>query len=251
MENIESIINKPAGSLIKTTLVDFPGLVASTIFLEGCNLRCPYCYNKSLVQPDKQFSNNAKDRDYICSTAGEVINHLEKRKNVLGGFVISGGEPLLNSATPFLIKKAKELGLKVKLDTNGTLPGLLKNLVENSETRPDYIAMDLKTTPERYIEMNPMKVDYSKKLLESIKIISKFPKENREWRTVLVPTLAGKEEIQKISELLPEDAQWFFAHFRNENCINPHFNEISPYLDSEEEELLEIARKRIPGAAIR
>ena len=131
--------NEPAGVLVKTTLVDFPGRVAGSFFLKGCNLRCPYCYNTELI------TGNAGD-----DTINELFAHLEKRQGILTGIVISGGEPLLNPYTKEIILKAKELEYKVKLDTNGTLPEKLAELLEDEKLRPDFVAMDIKTSPERY-----------------------------------------------------------------------------------------------------
>ncbi|MBQ9630473.1 MAG: radical SAM protein, partial [Treponema sp.] len=109
-----------AGALFKTTLVDFPGLVACSFFLRGCNMRCPYCYNVGLV---------LNEDDKNLSSIAELYAHLEKRKNVLSGLVVSGGEALANSLTPEIIKEAKSLGYKIKLDTNGTLSEKLEELV--------------------------------------------------------------------------------------------------------------------------
>ena len=140
----ELSLDKPAGVLVKTTCVDFPGLVAGSFFLKGCNIRCPYCYNIGLVHETE-----GADTEPL-STVNELFAHLEKRQGILKGLVISGGEPLLNPYTPVIIKKARELGYKIKIDTNGTLPEKLRALVEDPELKPDFIAMDIKTTPARY-----------------------------------------------------------------------------------------------------
>lgn len=247
MDLTEEQLNKPRGVLIKTTLVDFPGRVASTVFLEGCNLRCPYCYNTNLVL-------NCEPAENLCSIK-EITDHLEKRQKVLTGFVISGGEALLNPATPHLIQAAKKLNLKVKLDTNGTLPDLLEKLIANPETKPDFIAMDIKTSPQKYsllLEKDSLSnIDFHEVLKKSIDLISTYPTEDREFRTVLVPPLITKEDIKNIAELLPKDASWQFAQFRNENCLNPDYNEIIPYLDGDIKELVNYAKTLIPGAALR
>lgn len=260
----DNLLDTPAGSLIKTTLVDFPGRVASTIFLEGCNLRCPYCYNTSLVlgtqkSSDSPSKENNFNRDYKCSTLREAIEHLEKRRNVLTGLVISGGEPLLNPRTPVLIKEAKKIGYKIKLDTNGTLPDRLQSFIEDDELKPDYIAMDIKTSPSRsyLLASEPAKKDADVKdelehsIERSVKIISQFPKDCREWRTVLVPPLVKEEDIKEIAAVLPKDAKWYFAQFRNENCIDPSYNKIDPYLDRDLKRLVEYAKSLIEGAEFR
>ena len=112
-------LNEPAGVLVKTTCVDYPGILAGSFFLKGCNLRCPYCYNTGLVL-------GKDDGTQPLNTVQELFDHLEKRQGILKGLTISGGEPLLNPFTPLIIRKAKELGYLVKLDTNGTLPDELK-----------------------------------------------------------------------------------------------------------------------------
>lgn len=255
-------LNKPAGVLVKTTLVDFPGLVAGSFFLKGCNLRCPYCYNIGLVDP------NASEDD--LNTIEELFNHLKKRQGILSGIVISGGEPTINPYTPVIIKKAKELGYKVKIDTNGILPSKLRTFLESDELRPDFIAMDIKTSPKKYSallcplnhSLNGTKKqisdatkevpDYIEEALkESAELVAAFPPDCREFRTVLVPPLIKKEDITNIAEILPKDASWQFAQFRNENCLDPGYNDVSPYTDSEINELIDYAKTLIPGAALR
>jgi len=245
--------NEPAGVLIKTTCVDFPGLVAGSFFLKGCNLRCPYCYNTMLVT-------GKSDENDGLSSVNELFLHLEKRQGILKGLVISGGEPLLNPYTPFIIKKAKSLGYKIKLDTNGTLSDELEAFVFDKELKPDFIAMDIKTSPKRYAtEICPEFSKFfentsyfEKKLRKSAEIISEnFKHECYEFRTVLVPELVQKEDIEKMAEILPKDASWQFAQFQGGNCLNPAYNEIIPYSDNEISELIEFAKTFIPGAELR
>ena len=248
---MELPLDRPAGILIKTTLVDYPGHVAGSFFLKGCNLRCPYCYNIGLVLPEISPDG--------LSTVQELFDHLEKRKNVLSGLVISGGEPLINSYTPLIIQKAKELGYKVKIDTNGLLPDKLQAMLDDENLKPDFIALDIKTNPSRYAEVMCGKYSYYSQnpqhivdlLTKSIKIVSSLPAESREFRTVLVPPLVQKEDIKQIAELLPADASWQFAQFQNSNCLDPSYNEIYPYTDSEANELIEYAKTFIRGAALR
>ena len=123
--NIDELLTKSTGVLIKTTLVDFPGKVASAYFLRGCNLRCPYCYNVELVKGISKDTQVEESNQQFVSPV-QVLEHLFNRKNVMNGLVISGGEPLLNPVTPELIRRAKKMGYSVKLDTNGTLPLLLE-----------------------------------------------------------------------------------------------------------------------------
>lgn len=236
----------PLGALIKTTLVDYPGKVAAALFLTGCNLRCPYCYNGALVF-------NTEPRENLA-TLKETIAHLKKRKNVLSGFVVSGGEALLHPALPLLIKTAKTLGYHVKLDTNGTLPDKLEDLLSSAETTPDFIAMDIKTSPERYDELigKNARQDFPQLLKKTVTLITEhYRTDCREWRTVLVPPLVQKADIEAIAALLPSDASWQFAQFRNENCLNASYNNIVPYSDEEAKELICYAQAFISGAALR
>ena len=243
-------LDKPVGVLVKTTCVDFPGRLAGSFFLKGCNLRCPYCYNRELVLGSESSSLN---------TIEELFSHLEKRQGILTGLTISGGEPLLNPYTPVIIKKARKLGYLIKLDTNGTLPDELEALINNSELKPDFIAMDIKTSPERYAaeicnKTSPFigKTEYwEKKIKRCAEIVSSYPTEQRESRTVLVPPLVQKEDIKKMAAILPQDASWQFAQFRNENCLNPSYNEIPPYTDAEIEDLINYAKSFIKGANLR
>lgn len=242
-------LNEPAGVLVKTTLVDYPGLTAGSFFLKGCNLRCPYCYNTGLVVP--QFY------DKNLNTLEELFAHLEKRQGVLSGLVISGGEPLINPATPLIIKKAKQLGYKVKLDTNGTFPSRLKEFTNNNQLRPDFIAMDIKTSPSRYgqtlcIKNSVTDTSFFEQLLqESINIISQYPSDQREWRTVLVPGLVEKKDIKVMADLLPENASWQFAQFQNGGCLDQKYNTLTPYSPLEIEDLISYAKTFIPGAELR
>ena len=245
-------LDKPAGVLVKTTCVDFPGRLAGSFFLKGCNIRCPYCYNIGLVLEDAE-------NPEPLSTVAELFAHLEKRQGILSGLVISGGEPLLNPYTPLIIKKARQLGYKIKIDTNGTLPEKLRALIENPELRPDFIAMDIKTTPARYATLicgnkSPFfnKSDYFEKVLgESAELVASYPADCREWRTVLVPGLVTKDDIAEMAKLLPQDASWQFAQFMNENCLDPAYNEIYPYTDQEAAELIDYAKTLITGSNLR
>ena len=244
-------LNKPAGILVKTTCVDYPGHLAGSFFLKGCNLRCPYCYNLDLVL--------GTHKNGALNTIEELFAHLEKRQGILQGLVISGGEPLLNPYTQIIIKKAKSLGYKIKLDTNGTLPDELEAFLNDDELRPDFIAMDIKTSPARYAteicnKTSPFfgKTEYfENQIKKCAALVASLSPENREYRTVLVPPLVQKTDIKKMSELLPKDASWQFAQFRNENCLDPSYDKIPPYTDAEATELVSYAQTLIKGAALR
>ncbi len=241
-------MSEKIGALIKTSLVDYPGKLCATVFLKNCNLRCPYCYNGSLV------TDSADEKE--LSTLEEIQNHLLKRKNVLEAFTISGGEALLSPYTVQLLTFAKKEGYKTKLDTNGTLPSLLEKIVNNCEAKPDFIAMDIKTSPQNYQKLlNAQEcnktTDYKKLLLSSIKTISTYPSDLREFRTVLVPTLVKKDDIEQIAKILPEDAVWQFARFIPGNCLEKLYNFLPPYTEEECVELVNFAKKFIKNSFLR
>jgi pyruvate formate lyase activating enzyme len=128
----------PAYGLVKTTLLDYPGLVSAVVFTAGCNLRCPWCQNPGLV--------HAPWDEGLLSEA-EILAFLEKRRNVLQGVVVTGGEPLFLPDLPFLLARIRDLGYRVKLDTNGTFPDRLEALAPGLV---DYLAFDLKNAPSAY-----------------------------------------------------------------------------------------------------
>ena len=124
----------------KLTLLDYPGVVACTVFTAGCNFRCPFCHNAMLVLPEQI--------DDECLTDDEVFGFLKKRRGVLDGVAVTGGEPLLHADMPEFLARVKELGYKIKLDTNGSNPELLSEIVKNKLV--DRVAMDIKNAPEEY-----------------------------------------------------------------------------------------------------
>ncbi|MGL4986308.1 MAG: anaerobic ribonucleoside-triphosphate reductase activating protein [Treponemataceae bacterium] len=229
------------GALIKTSLVDFPQCVSSVLFLHGCNLRCPYCYNIDLVV------GTTSDYDSIITACFEEF--LEKRKNVITGIVFSGGEPLLYPDLKELIIFARKLGYKIKLDTNGTLPHLLEKIIQNPETKPDYIALDIKTAPCNYNICAGF--DAEEKIISSINILKAFDVKNYEIRSVFVPPLIDKMAIKTIASYLSTDVQWYFSPFQNTCCLDSSYEHIAPYTAREMEELVNFAKRYIPNSYLR
>jgi pyruvate formate lyase activating enzyme len=244
--------------LQKTSLVNFPGRVAAAVFLPGCNLRCPFCHNghlavSSVVSGPRPNTND----DNLYPPLEDAYAHLDKRSGVLSGLAISGGEPLLSPALSDLIRKARSLGLAVKIDTNGTLPDRLAAILEDDNLRPDMISVDIKTSPDRYGELT-IERDASNfagaALLRSLSILRHESEKGRlrvEYRTVLIPGLVGETEIREIAHLIPREADWQLAPFMPGVCLDPSWNDIKPYSPAETQKLLALAKSFIPETKFR
>lgn len=246
--------------LQKTSLVNYPGKVAAAVFLPGCNLRCPYCYNAALALADPARgpapSPQGADTGETYFTEEEIFRHLERRSALLGGVAISGGEPLISPFLEPLILKAKSLGLAVKIDTNGTFPERLRRLIGDGRLRPDMVALDVKTAPGKYSLLLPSSSGKSlgDAVVKSINILAEASRERLvavEYRTVLVPGLAGKAEAEEIAALLPHDADWKLAAFAPARCLDPAWSEKAPYSGEEMEEIIAAAREKVPAAELR
>ncbi len=204
----------------KLTLLDYPGHLAATIFLGGCNLRCPFCQNASLVLNPSLQSSIPSD---------EVLSALKKRRNVLEGVCISGGEPTLYPELPDFIKAVKCLGYKVKLDTNGTNPAMMKLLV--NEKLVDYIAMDIKNSKEKYSTTCGLKSMDLKPIEESVSFLM-TDRVNYEFRTTIVKELHTKEDILSIGEWIKGAKAYYLQSYLDSGDI------LSPGLSSHSKETL-------------
>ena len=194
-------------ALLKTTLLDYPGEIASVIFTPRCNLRCPYCHNPSLVT---QIENNEE-----LLPLDKIKSFLEKRKKLIGAVVITGGEPLIHEDLNDLILYIKSLGLKVKIDTNGLYPEHLKRL------QADYIAMDIKTSPENYYRLG-LQGD-NRRLIKSINYILESGIDH-EFRTTVIEDIVTEEDIKKLTPFLKSAQNWIFTPFRPGNTLDPEYN---------------------------
>ena len=191
------------GGLNKLTTQDFPGNLACIIFTSGCNFNCDYCYNRDLVD------NNTED-----ISKEEIFSFLEKRKGMLDGVVISGGEPTIwNDLIPF-IEDIRKLGLKVKLDTNGYRPEVLKEILDKNLV--DYIAMDIKAVFNNYYKIINKKID-TDKIIESINLI-KNSKIDHEFRTTIIKSMHSKEDLDKIVKLV-NGSPYYLQNFKMEDTV--------------------------------
>jgi len=187
----------------RLTLIDYPGRLACTLFLFGCNFRCGFCHNPELVLHDT-------GRDI---SKEEVLEFLERRRGQLDGVCITGGEPLMSLEKDFL-KKIKALGYFIKIDTNGSFPEKLEEFID--EDLIDYVAMDIKSSKEKYKEVVG-EVDLGK-IEESIKLVSKLPE--YEFRTTIVEGIHDLEDMKKLANWLNQvlerkPKRYFLQGFKN------------------------------------
>lgn len=184
----------------KTTLIDFPGKVASTLFLPKCNFRCPFCYNSQLVF-EKGTGVDIPEK--------EALQFLEGRKGFLDGVCVTGGEPLLHQDLEGFLSRVKGLGLLTKLDTNGSKPEFLKRLL--SKGLLDYIAMDIKAAPKDYNRAAGIRVDMDA-IRESVESIKESGL-GYEFRTTVVPGLHSREGMLEIGKWLNGSKRFFLQQF--------------------------------------
>jgi len=200
----------------KTSLIDFPQVISTVLFTGGCNLRCLYCHNASLACNDcdlQQYSNH------------DVLELLQKRKHLIGGVVITGGEPTLAKGIVAFLEKVKEIGLKVKLDTNGFQPQVLKKLV--SQKLVDYVAIDIKTSPEKYPVLTKTKLPFDG-ILESIALLKEH-NTTFELRTTCVPGFVTMEDFHSIKEYVGRVAYYYLQQFHNQHTLDQTLHTLKPY----------------------
>ncbi len=208
---------------------DFPGYLSSTVFLPGCNFRCPYCHNSGLVlRPDT----------YATIPMDFFLAYLDSRKNWLEGICLSGGEPLLESGLEELLLVIRERNLLVKLDTNGSYPKKLEALIEAKLV--DWVAMDVKAPLERYQDVTRSKVR-PEEVARSAEII-RASGLNYMFRTTVVPGLVGEEDIRKISRWLGGSTVFQIQQFSPVNTIDGDFEKIQPFAREELCNMAELAR---------
>jgi pyruvate formate lyase activating enzyme len=181
------------GGFIKNSLIDYPGKISSVIFFKGCNFRCPYCHNKELVIGPAHISSVSEQNPNVVDESF-VFSFLEKRKKLIDGVVLSGGEPTLTKSLLRICQNVKNMGFKIKLDTNGSYPNIVENLLYHGLI--DYIAMDFKTSPDRYPKYISNNVDLDA-IKASIQLILDS-NVNYEFRTTCVQPIVDEAAIHKI-----------------------------------------------------
>jgi pyruvate formate lyase activating enzyme len=248
--------------LIKTTLIDYPGKVACTVFLYGCNFRCGFCHNPELVLSELAPPGVPSEEGKLYSEE-EILGFLVKRKGQLDAVCITGGEPLISLDKDFL-KEIKGLGFLIKIDTNGSYPEKLKELID--EELVDYVAMDIKASKEKYEEVVRAKIELDK-IEETIKLISKLP--NYEFRTTIVeegaaplggvPPIAGLggKEFKKMIAWLVELGEGKIKRFalqgfkKEEKMLDEKFKSVNDTKKEYLEELKKIAEEFCDEVVVR
>ena len=225
------------GGFQKFTMLDYPGKIAAVVFTMGCNFRCPFCHNPELVDPKAiDYENKIKESD--------VLKFLESRKGDLDGICITGGEPTLQLGLKEFIKKIKEMGFLVKVDTNGSHFSVVSDLIEDNLV--DYWAIDTNTTPEKYRIMTK-KDDIIENMEKSISLITSSSSE-LELRTTVVPGYVNQEDLDEMinwinrigKNIFPKLFRYSIQNFRSEKTLHNGFENVKPY---EKKELDKMSKK--------
>ena len=225
------------GGIQKLTLLDFPGKIASTLFTVGCNFRCPFCHNASLVTHTENAGSVSEE---------EALAYLSKRKGIIEGVCLTGGEPTIWSDVSDFLENVKNIGLSVKLDTNGSSPEKLAELMDRGLL--DYVAMDIKNSPEKYALTSG-----SESALESAKKSVRLLMEGNvpfEFRTTVVKGLHTPGDIEEIARWIAGAKRYYLQGFRDSgDLING--SGLAAFSPEEMNELLISARKYLPITEIR
>jgi pyruvate formate lyase activating enzyme len=224
---------------IKTTLLDWDGMVACTVYLAGCNMRCPYCHNKEIVI-------NASGVEGIPED--DILNYVNENRDFIDAVVVSGGEPLMNADVGKFLKKLKALGVKVKVDTNGCFPDRLADLIGAGLI--DRVAMDVKSSlNERYNNASGIDTPIGR-IKESIRMIIDSGVEH-EFRTTVVPVIVKEEDIENICRNIKGADSYRIQQFRNKVTLDDSLSVLDPYPESKLIGMAELAKQYVKDVKIR
>ncbi|MBW6511997.1 MAG: anaerobic ribonucleoside-triphosphate reductase activating protein [Desulfuromonadaceae bacterium] len=216
-----------------TSLLDFPGRIAALVFYGGCNLRCPYCHNPQLIDAPDELPDYPED---------ELLNNLRRRRKFIDGVVISGGEPTLAPGLLPLLREIRALGLQIKLDTNGLRPAVLKAAL--AEGLLDYVAVDLKTLPERYGELGGEGGDIQSFAGGVTMLMASGV--DYEFRTTCVPGWIDAETIDTLGKTINGARRWALQQFVPEHALDAQWHAVAAYPAAR---LQELAQRAEPYAA--
>jgi pyruvate formate lyase activating enzyme len=219
--------------LQKTSLIDFPNRIASVLFTPGCNLRCPFCHNwRIVVDPKPPFLQEEA-----------ALRILESRKKYVDSVVVTGGEPTMHKEIPKFLEKLKQKGFRVKLDTNGFYP----EVMERCLPYVDYVALDVKTSLDKYQRLGAKDTD---PLLQTIEML-KTGKIEYEFRTTIVPGFVDDEEIGRIGELVKGGRIFSLQQFVPGDTLDKSFTALKPYHPEHIEKFADTMKKYVDKVTIR
>lgn len=222
----------------KTTFIDYPGKIASTLFLAGCNFRCPFCHNRNLVLNEKWLEQISPQ---------EVLAFLKKRRKYLEGVCITGGEPLIYNDLPKFLHAIKDLGYDIKLDTNGTNPRLLREILEADLL--SYLAMDIKGSWDRYNDVSGVEVNQDK-IKASIDLIINSGLDY-EFRSTILPRFHSESDIEKMAKMIKGAKLYYLQNFVARNTLDKAFLNERSFDNEEMARLAKIAGRYIERVDIR
>jgi len=221
-----------------TSLLDFPGRIASLVFWGRCNLTCPFCHNPALVLDPDAYPDLDPD---------ELLDDLAERKTFIDGVVVSGGEPTLGTGLIPFLEGVKSLGLAVKLDSNGLAPQVLSELL--SKQLINYLAIDLKTTPQRYPELHTGPVSYNR-LIETIRLCADAPIEV-EYRTTCVPGWVDEAVVAELGGLINGAPFWAMQQYHPEHALCEEAREVEAYPPDRIQAFAELASRYVQRVIVR
>ncbi|HIP97659.1 MAG TPA: anaerobic ribonucleoside-triphosphate reductase activating protein [Anaerolineae bacterium] len=236
-------MNKLANLAIKgfigTSLIDYPGCVASVLFVGGCNFRCPYCHNADLV---------LRPSSRPAIPTGQLLADLERRRGFVDGVVLTGGEPTLYPALAGLLRAIRAMGFAVKLDTNGSRPDVLRDWLEQGLL--DYVAMDVKAPRERYPEIAGREDVDVEAVAASVDVLKHCGRPH-EFRTTVVPTLLHVDDVEAIARWIAGPVPYFLQQFQPNGCLDPRLERVQPYSVTELERMATAARSYLGAVQLR
>jgi pyruvate formate lyase activating enzyme len=224
---------------IKTSLLDWDGRVTAVVYLPGCNFRCPFCHNKEIVlSPDSMEEVPLE----------EIEEYVRSNAEFLDGIVVTGGEPTIHNDLPELLSRLKALGIKVKLDTNGTNPDMLKDVLDAGLV--DYVAMDIKAPlDEKYDDLTGVSAPVDK-VKRSIELLRASGVEH-EFRTTVVPILLAPGDVERIAAYIGGADKFAIQQFRPGNTMDPNLSVVKPYPRGTVLSMAECAKQYVRKVVIR
>ena len=223
----------------KTSTVDYPGKLCTTLFTKGCNMRCTYCYNVDLVYP----------RNWLpFYEESEILEYVLSRQDLIPAICITGGEPTVHTELPLFIAKLKSYGFYVKLDTNGTNPKMLLELFAKGLI--DYVAMDIKTSMSEYMALTKLRPHFLQNILETIELLKTSGVEH-EFRTTLVNGHHTDSVIVQIAELAKHAPNFYLQRAQQEKAPCKSVRTEADFTDSDMKRFLHVVQRIIPHAQLR